>query len=112
MSFDVHTFRERYRAAISPGYNPWLHAGFVALFGLGVAVWVLVGAFAELWTRSRFLEAGLSVGFRRLAGLPRSAFGTTAWMRAENCARRRGACSSHPDSHCRSRNFTESTLRP
>ena len=37
MSFDVHTFRERYRAAISPGYNPWLHAGFVALFGLGVA---------------------------------------------------------------------------
>ncbi|MCM5555480.1 heme lyase CcmF/NrfE family subunit [Pleomorphomonas sp. NRK KF1] len=48
----------------------------VALFGLGVAVWVLVGAFAELWTRARLREAGLSVGLRRLAGLPRSAFGT------------------------------------
>ncbi|MCM5558597.1 heme lyase CcmF/NrfE family subunit [Pleomorphomonas sp. JP5] len=48
----------------------------VAVFGLGVAAWVLVGAFAELWTRARFREAGLSGGFRRLAGLPRSAFGT------------------------------------
>ncbi len=48
----------------------------VALVGLGVAVWVLVGAFAELWTRARLREAGLSVGLRRLAGLPRSAFGT------------------------------------
>lgn len=48
----------------------------VALFGLGVAVWVLVGAFAELWTRARFREAGFPVGLRRLAGLPRSAFGT------------------------------------
>lgn len=48
----------------------------VALFGLGVAVWVLVGAFAELWTRARLREAGLSVGLRRLVGLPRSAFGT------------------------------------
>ncbi|PKR88948.1 heme lyase NrfEFG subunit NrfE [Pleomorphomonas diazotrophica] len=47
-----------------------------ALFGLGVAVWVLVGAFAELVTRARFREVGLSVGLRRLAGLPRSAFGT------------------------------------
>lgn len=48
----------------------------VALLGLGVAVWVLVGAFAELLTRARFREVGLSVGLRRLAGLPRSAFGT------------------------------------
>lgn len=47
-----------------------------ALLGLGVAVWVLVGAFAELVTRARFREAGLSIGLRRLAGLPRSAFGT------------------------------------
>mgnify|MGYP007043389282 CR=1 FL=1 len=46
MSFDVHTFRERYRAAISPGYNPWLHAGFVALFGLGVAAALLALAAA------------------------------------------------------------------
>jgi len=56
----------------------WLN-GVTHLFaavGLGVAVWVLVGAFAELWTRARFREAGLVVGLRRLAGLPRSAFGT------------------------------------
>jgi hypothetical protein len=36
MSFDVQGFRDRYRAAIHPGYNPWLHAGLVLLFGLGM----------------------------------------------------------------------------
>ncbi|PIO98495.1 heme lyase CcmF/NrfE family subunit [Pleomorphomonas carboxyditropha] len=56
----------------------WLNGvtHLLAAVGFGVAVWVLVGAFAELWTRARFREAGLAVGFRRLAGLPRSAFGT------------------------------------
>ncbi|WP_370674768.1 heme lyase CcmF/NrfE family subunit [Pleomorphomonas sp. PLEO] len=56
----------------------WLNGvtHLLAAVGLGVAVWVLVGAFAELWTRARFREVGLAVGCRRLAGLPRSAFGT------------------------------------
>jgi cytochrome c-type biogenesis protein CcmF len=56
----------------------WLHGAthLLAAVGLGVAVWVLVGAFAELWTRARFREAGLATGFRRLFGLPRSAYGT------------------------------------
>jgi cytochrome c-type biogenesis protein CcmF len=56
----------------------WLHGAthLLAAVGLGVAVWVLVGAFAELWTRARFREAGLATGFRRLVGLPRSAYGT------------------------------------
>lgn len=44
MSFDVHPFRERYRAAIHPSYNPWLHAGFVLLVALGVAAALLASA--------------------------------------------------------------------
>jgi cytochrome c-type biogenesis protein CcmF len=56
----------------------WLNGAthLLAAVGFGVAAWVLTGAFAELWSRARFREAGLSVGLRRLAGLPRSAFGT------------------------------------
>ncbi len=56
----------------------WLHGAthLLAALGLGVAVWVLAGAFAELWTRARFREAGFATGFRRLVGLPRSAYGT------------------------------------
>ncbi|WP_237154990.1 heme lyase CcmF/NrfE family subunit [Oryzibacter oryziterrae] len=56
----------------------WLtHGGPVmAMVGIGVAFWVLIGSFAELWTRARFLEVGVATGFRRLSGLPRSVFGT------------------------------------
>jgi len=56
----------------------WLNGAthLLAAVGLGVAAWVLVGAFAELWSRARFREVGLAVGFQRLAGLPRSTFGT------------------------------------
>lgn len=56
----------------------WLNGAthLLAAVGLGVAVWVLLGAFAELWSRARFLEVGMSVGLRRLLGLPRSTFGT------------------------------------
>jgi len=35
---DVAPFRSRYRAAISPLYNAWLHAGFVAAWG-GATLW-------------------------------------------------------------------------
>ena len=56
----------------------WLNGAthLLAAVGFGVAAWVLVGAFAELWSRARFREVGLAVGFQRLAGLPRSTFGT------------------------------------
>lgn len=30
----TEAFRSRYRADIHPRYNPWLHGGFVLLFGL------------------------------------------------------------------------------
>lgn len=33
MQFDTTSFRARYRAGIKPGYNAWLHGGFVLLFG-------------------------------------------------------------------------------
>jgi len=33
MQFDTTSFRARYRASIKPGYNAWLHGGFVLLFG-------------------------------------------------------------------------------
>ena len=61
MSFDVHTFRERYRAAISPGYNPWLHAGFVALFGLGVAAALLATAQEQAGAEPGLIEATATV---------------------------------------------------
>ncbi|BBE72032.1 heme lyase CcmF/NrfE family subunit [Oharaeibacter diazotrophicus] len=56
----------------------WLAGGgpVLAVIGIGLSAWLIVGAFAELAHRARFRDAGLSVGFARLVGLPRSAFGT------------------------------------
>ena len=36
----TEAFRSRYRAAIHPFYNPWLHGAFVLLFGV-----LAIGAF-------------------------------------------------------------------
>ena len=41
MSFDTQTFRKKYRANISPYYNPWLHAGFVLVFGVTLILFLL-----------------------------------------------------------------------
>lgn len=55
----------------------WTSGGPVlAPFGIGLALFVIAGAFTDLVERSGFRKAGLRVGFQRLAGLPRSAFGT------------------------------------
>jgi cytochrome c-type biogenesis protein CcmF len=48
----------------------------MAIFGLALGFWGMFGAVADLWYRGNFSKAGLVVGFRRLAGLPRSVFGT------------------------------------
>jgi cytochrome c-type biogenesis protein CcmF len=48
-----------------------------ALFGVWLAVWLIVGALAELAFRVRLGRAPLAESLRRAAGLPRSAFGTT-----------------------------------
>jgi cytochrome c-type biogenesis protein CcmF len=56
----------------------WFVSGgpILAALGVGLAVWVMAGALSEIVSRARFREVGLAVGLRRLAGLPRSAFGT------------------------------------
>jgi cytochrome c-type biogenesis protein CcmF len=48
----------------------------LAIFGLVLGFWGMIGAFADLWYRGNFTKVGLSVGLKRLAGLPRSVFGT------------------------------------
>ncbi|WP_105371648.1 heme lyase CcmF/NrfE family subunit [Neorhizobium huautlense] len=48
----------------------------MAIFGLALGFWGMFGAVADLWYRGNFSKVGLVVGFRRLAGLPRSVFGT------------------------------------
>jgi len=49
----------------------------LALLGVALAVWLLVGSLSELAFRIKLFRAPLSESLRRAAGLPRSAFGTT-----------------------------------
>ncbi|MCC0020506.1 MAG: heme lyase CcmF/NrfE family subunit [Nitratireductor sp.] len=51
-------------------------AEVLAALGIGLSVWVMLGAFAEIATRSGFRKAGFATGIRRMAGLPRSMWGT------------------------------------
>ncbi|KQQ85838.1 heme lyase CcmF/NrfE family subunit [Aureimonas sp. Leaf324] len=48
----------------------------LASLGIGLAVWVMVGALVDLAGRAGLPKAGLRVAAARLVGLPRSAFGT------------------------------------
>ncbi|MEW5421373.1 heme lyase CcmF/NrfE family subunit [Amorphus sp. 3PC139-8] len=50
---------------------------FLAALGVGLAVWLMVGALAELAFRIKLGREAIGVSLRRLTGLPRSAFGTT-----------------------------------
>jgi len=53
------------------------HGGPVlAVLGLAAALFLIFGAIADLWYRAGVGKVAASVGWRRLAGLPRSAFGT------------------------------------
>ncbi len=53
------------------------HGGPVlAVFGLAAGFFIVFGALADLWYRAGFNKVSTSVAFQRLAGLPRSAFGT------------------------------------
>ncbi|MCO6177599.1 heme lyase CcmF/NrfE family subunit [Ciceribacter sp. RN22] len=53
------------------------HGGPVlAVFGLAAGFFIVFGALADLWYRAGFNKVSASVAFQRLAGLPRSAFGT------------------------------------
>lgn len=48
----------------------------LAAFGVGLAVWLMVGSLAEVAQRTKLFSSPPSVGLRRAAGLPRSAWGT------------------------------------
>ncbi|MBN9669697.1 heme lyase CcmF/NrfE family subunit [Roseibium aggregatum] len=54
----------------------WGMEKILAPLGVGLAVWVMAGAVAEIVTRVKFLSVGPKRGFDRLVGLPRSAWGT------------------------------------
>ncbi len=51
-------------------------APVLAVLGIGISVWVTLGAFAEIITRSGFPKKSLPVAFKRVAGLPRSIWGS------------------------------------
>ncbi|MCV0425364.1 MAG: heme lyase CcmF/NrfE family subunit [Roseibium sp.] len=55
----------------------WGMEKVLAPLGVGLAVWVMAGAIAEIVTRVKFFEIGAKRGFARLLGLPGSAWGTT-----------------------------------
>jgi cytochrome c-type biogenesis protein CcmF len=48
----------------------------MAVPGLAIAFYMMIGAFADLWTRSGFGRLARPVAWQRLKGLPGSAFGT------------------------------------
>ncbi|MEZ5790481.1 MAG: heme lyase CcmF/NrfE family subunit [Nitratireductor sp.] len=50
----------------------------LAALGLGLAAWVILGAFAEIWARSGLPSVSVSVAIARIAGMPRSVWGTAA----------------------------------
>ena len=51
--------------------GPWL-----APLGIGLGLWLIVGAATELATRSKLTEVSLAESWRRLRNLPRAAYGT------------------------------------
>jgi cytochrome c-type biogenesis protein CcmF len=53
------------------GRGPWL-----APLGIGLGVWVIAGAIAEIVQRARLGSVALPTAMSRLAGLPRAAWGT------------------------------------
>jgi cytochrome c-type biogenesis protein CcmF len=74
---------ERLYAAIALGFVVALvviyvqtGAPILAAVGIGLGVYLMLGAFMELWTRAGFGRMAVSKSFNRLLGLPRSTFGT------------------------------------
>jgi cytochrome c-type biogenesis protein CcmF len=49
----------------------------MALFGIGLGVWLIAGALSELAYRARVGSVAAAESVKRVAGLPRSTFGTT-----------------------------------
>jgi cytochrome c-type biogenesis protein CcmF len=53
-------------------------ASVFAALGCGLAAWLILGALTDLWTKAGLGAASAPVALRRLVGLPKSMFGTTA----------------------------------
>ncbi|MEP2947907.1 MAG: heme lyase CcmF/NrfE family subunit [Lentilitoribacter sp.] len=51
-------------------------APILAAVGIGIGIYLMIGAMAELWTRAGFGRMALSKSLGRLKGLPRSIYGT------------------------------------
>jgi cytochrome c-type biogenesis protein CcmF len=51
-------------------------APVLAAFGIAIGVWLVTGAFADVWQKSGLPKAGLRKAAARLSGLPRSVWGT------------------------------------
>ena len=67
-------------AALLAGLVAWyLHAGgpLLAVFGIALAAWLVVGALSELAERTRLFRAPLIDSWRRARHLPRASYGTT-----------------------------------
>jgi cytochrome c-type biogenesis protein CcmF len=61
------------------GIIVWMARGdgpLMAMLGVAGGAWLMFGSLVDLWGRAGFGKATVSTAFRRLAGLPRSAFGT------------------------------------
>ncbi|MEP0323901.1 heme lyase CcmF/NrfE family subunit [Bauldia litoralis] len=66
-------------AILAAAVSAWLGGmdDVLALFGVALAFWLIVGALSELAFRVKLGRAPVAESVRRLAGMPRSAFGTT-----------------------------------
>ena len=52
--------------------------GALAAFGVGIAVWLMLGALTDLALKAGIGSVGTTVAWRRFKGLPRSVYGTAA----------------------------------
>jgi cytochrome c-type biogenesis protein CcmF len=65
--------------AIALGVVVWMARGdgpVLAILGVAGGAWLMLGALVDLSGRAGFGKVATAIAFRRLAGLPRSAFGT------------------------------------
>ena len=65
--------------AVAVGIVVWTARGdgpVMAMLGVAAGLWLMLGSLTDLLGRAAFGKVSMSIAMRRLAGLPRSAFGT------------------------------------
>ncbi|PLX39077.1 MAG: heme lyase NrfEFG subunit NrfE [Hyphomicrobiales bacterium] len=65
-------------AILSAAITAWLVDGgpLLAVIGVGLAAWIMIGAFAEMASRMKLLRVPFGQSLTRLAGMPRTVIGT------------------------------------